>query len=457
MEPVRRFGVVGALLGAVAMLATACGGLGSTAQDTGSAEIVPELDPNQQVEITFESYNLATAGAWSDTINSLLDDFQAKHPNIKVHGQPPQGGGPAGSNTVSSVQSQLVVGKAPDVAQLTFGDLDYAVHNLRPKALDDLVGRDAVQAHFEGAHPMHPRARELAKLDGKTYGMPYVFSTPVLYYNADLFRRAGLDPDKPPTNWAEVQQAALAIKNSTSTPGVYLDCLTKTAGDWCLQGLIRSNGGQVISADRKSLAFAEQPAVEAVSMAQQLVKSGATPDLSQAQAMEAMGRGQLGMFLESSALQGTLQSQSAGKWELRAAAMPGFGEKPTMPTNSGSALFVMSDDKAKQRASWELIKYLTSDEAYQAISSKIGYLPLRTGLVDDPNGLKPWADRNPLVRPNLAQLDRLEPWVSFPGDHYVQIRDLMLQAVENSVYRGQDPQATLSEAQRRATELMPRS
>ncbi|WP_037360997.1 ABC transporter substrate-binding protein [Amycolatopsis orientalis] len=455
MRSLRRPGAA-LVLAAAALLSAACGGIGATAADSGASAPVPELAPNQHVDITFESYNLSTAGTWTNTVNDLLARFQRKYPNITVHGQPPQGAGAAGSNTVSSVQSQLMVGKAPDVAQLTFGDLDYAVTKLRPKALEDLVGAAAVKNALGGTHPIHERARGLAAMNGKTYGLPYVFSTPVLFYNADLFRKAGLDPDKPPSTWAEVQQAALAIKKATGAGGAYVDCFTKVSGDWCLQSVIRSAGGRVLSPDRKTLTFADGPAADAVTMAQDMVKSGATPDLTQAQATEAMGRGQLGMFVESSALQGTLQGQSAGKWELRAAPEPSFGSRPAVPTNSGSGLFVFSSDPAKQRAAWDLVTFLTSDEAYTQISSKIGYLPLRTGLVNDPAGLKPWADQHPLIKPNLAQLNRLEPWVSLPGDNYVQMRDLMMQAVENAVYRGADVRATLTAAQQRAQELMPK-
>ncbi|PXY36650.1 ABC transporter substrate-binding protein [Prauserella flavalba] len=455
MKTLRRYGA-GALLAAATLLTTACGGLGSTTAESASSGPVPELEPGQQVEITFESYNLANA-TWTKTINGLLERFEELHPNITVHGQPPQGGGTAGSNTAASVQSQLMVGKAPDVAQLTFGELDYAVHKLKPKAVEDVAGKEEVQAAFGGEHPIAERARDLAAMDGKVYGMPYVFSTPVLFYNADLFRKAGLDPERPPTTWAQVEEYAHAITKATGADGAYADCLTKVAVDWCMQALVRSNGGTVISGDRKTLTFAEPPAVDAIATFQRMVSSGAMPDLAQSQAMDAMGRGQLGMFLETSALQGTLQAQAEGNWDLRAAPMPSFGEREPVPTNSGSALFIFSEDKAKQRAAWELIKFMTSSEAYTAISSEIGYLPLRTGLVDDPDGLKAWAEQNPLIRPNLEQLERLEPWVSFPGDNYVQIRDLMMQAVENVVFQGKDATSTLTEARNRASELMPAS
>ncbi|MGY2060488.1 ABC transporter substrate-binding protein, partial [Nocardia gipuzkoensis] len=78
------------------------------------------------------------------------------------------------------------------------------------------------------------------------------------------------------------------------------------------------------------------------------------------------------------------------RWELRSAAMPAFGTLPTVPTNPGAGLHILSDDPAKQRAAWELIEFLTSEVAYTRIAEGIGYLPLRTRLLDDPDGLRDW-------------------------------------------------------------------
>ncbi|GAA2805631.1 ABC transporter substrate-binding protein [Saccharopolyspora taberi] len=446
---------------ALTLTTSACGigGLGST--DPRSADPVgpvPELRPDQQVSIVFESYNFGQAGAWTDTFNELIGEFQRQHPNIKVTAQKPQGNSPNPvSDTVSSVQNQMMAGSPPDVAQLGFSELDFTINQLRAKPLDDLVGREAVQANFDGPrHSYDKSARVLGDLGGKTYGVPFVFSTPVLYYNATLFQQAGLDPAKPPATWAEVERAALAVKAATGKDGAYADCLTKAAKDWCFQSMVRSNGGRVLSADRKTLTFADPASVDVVRMAQQMVATGATPVLSQQQGYEGFGRGEMGMILESSALQSKFEKAAQGKWDLRAAPMPGFDGKATVPTNSGASLFVLSDDPAKQRASWELIKFLTSPEAYEKISSKIGYLPLRTGLLDDPEGLKAWADQNPLLRPNIEQLARMEPWVSMPGVNYQQIRDGMMAAVEKSVYQGADPAATLRTAQEQASSLLPK-
>lgn len=444
------------VLAAAALTLTACG-LGSTAPVAAPAvALAPELAPGQQVSIVLESYNFGQAGAWSDTFTALLKAFHEKHPNITVTGQKPQGGSsnPA-TDSVPSVQAQLATGNPPDVAQLGFSDLDFAVNQLGAKALDDLVGTAAVKANFETGAPFAPKARTLGDLGGKTYGIPFVFSTPVLFYNATLFTQAGLDPTKPPTTWDEVKAAGQQIAKATGKDGVYVDCVTKSAKDWCLQSVVRSNGGRVISPDATKLEFADAPAVQAVSMLQDLVTSGAAPKLSQAQAVDGFGRGTIGMILESSALQGTFQkgAQGAG-WELRGTGTPAFAGKPVVPTNSGAALFVLAKDPAKQRAAWELISFLTSPEAYVQISSKIGYLPLRPALVDDPNGLQAWAAKNPLVRTNLDQMAVMEPWASFPGTDYTQIRDGMMAAVEQVVLQGADPAATLKAAADRQAPLL---
>lgn len=432
----------------------------SSNTDSTKTSAVPELAAGQKVSIVLESYNYGLAGAWTDTFNSLISEFSKTHPDITVRAQKPQGNSPnPATDTISSIRNQLAAGTVPDVAQLGFSDLDFTIHQLQAKSLDKLVGTDAVQKNFDGTtHRYAPTARTLGDWDGQTYGVPFVFSTPVLYFNATLMARAGLDPNNPPKTWAQVQAAATTINQRTGAGGVYVDCLTKSAKDWCFQSMVRSNGGRVLSADRKSLDFASDPAVGVVSMAQNLVKSGATPKLTQQQGYEAFGRGQMGMILETSALQGQfVKGAKSAKWDLRSTTMPSFDGKPVVPTNSGASLFILSNDPAKQRASWELIKFLTSNEAYTKISEGIGYLPLRTGLIDDPAGLKAWAAKNTLLAPNLAQLTAMEPWVSMPGNDYLQIRDSMMTAVESAVYQGADPASTMAAAQKQATSLLPAS
>ncbi|WP_067822075.1 ABC transporter substrate-binding protein [Nocardia inohanensis] len=450
------------LLGMVtaAMLAlTSCGLGGTTDPATGTTSVatIPELAAGQQVSIVFESYNYGLAGAWTDTFNALIAQFRTEHPNIKVTPQKPQGNSPnPTTDTISSIQSQVVAGNPPDVAQLGFSDLDFTIHQLGAKPLDTLVGKQAVQQNFDGARfGFAPKARTLSDWDGHTYGIPFVLSTPVLYYNASLFEQAGLNPAEPPKTWAQVAEAGKAIADKTGKGGVYVDCLTKSAKDWCFQSMVRSNGGRVISEDRAKLTYADQPVVEVARMGQNLVNSGAMPKLDQKQGYEAFARGDIGMILESSAIQGTFVNGAKGKWDLRSTAMPSFDGKTTIPTNSGAGLHILTSDPLKQRAAWELITFLTSEAAYIKISQGIGYLPLRTGLLEAADGLADWSKQNPLLAPNVAQLERMEPWISMPGNSYLQVRDGMMEAVEAVVFQGKDAQSTLTSARDTGAKLLP--
>ncbi|HEY1824045.1 MAG TPA: ABC transporter substrate-binding protein [Trebonia sp.] len=428
-----------------------------SAASTGTA--LASIPANQKVSITFESYNLSSVGPWQTTFKSLISEFEQKYPNITVTAQKPSvGTGNGVTDAVQGLYTEIAAGKAPDVAQETFGDQNFVVNDLKADSLDQTVGTQAVQANFGGTYPFAASAKTLGDVDGQTYGVPFVFSTPVLYYNATLFKAAGLNPNSPPTTWAQVQTDALAIKAKTGKAGAYVDCLTQVAGDWCYQALVDSNGGSVLSSNDSQLTFGNAPAVQAVSMAQGLVNSGAMPKLTQLQAYPDFAAGNMGMLLESSSLQGVFQKGAqSGKWQLADAAMPGFGSKPTEPTNSGAALYMFSKDPAKQRAAWDLITFLTSSQAYTTISENIGYLPLRTGLVNDPSGLQSWTKANPLLQANLSQLARLQPWVAFPGNDYVQIQNDMMNAVQSVVFQDANPATTLAAAQKTASSLLPQS
>jgi multiple sugar transport system substrate-binding protein len=352
------------------------------------------------------------------------------------------------------VQTQLLAGKAPDVAQLTFDTLDYAVNEVGAKPIETLVGAEELDAAFGGEHPFHEKAKTLGDWDGTTYGMPYVFSTPVLWYNATAFEKAGLGADPDLSTWDKVSEAAKVVTEQTGKPALTISCAVK-GGSWCMQGMFLSSGGRVLSEDRKNIEFGEPASVEAVTALRKMFDDGVLANLDSNAQYEAFARGDSTVQLQTSALQSAFMAGAeAGKWELKATTMPAFGDQPVVPTNSGSALFMFSDDPVKQRAAWELIKFMTSDHAYEEISTKIGYLPLRDSLTEPGQPLAEWRAQNPLIEPNLEQLDNIQPWTSYPGNSYVQVDDILAKAIEDSVFYGKDPAATMSEAQERAQELI---
>jgi multiple sugar transport system substrate-binding protein len=424
----------------VILLALTAVFVGANAQD-----VPPPIPEGEVVEITFYSYNLGSAGISAEGTLNLIAAFEEQHPNIKVEGI-----GVPGEEITSRVQADLIAGNPPDVAQLIFDDLDFLATNGIATPLEAIVPADELEEHLSG---MVANGVELGRINGQTYGLAYTFSTPILFYNADLFREAGLDPEQPPTSWDEVLEYSLAIRESSDAWGIYV--ATTGRFDWITQSLILSNGGRVLSEDRTTLMFGEPEAVGAIQQMRDLVDAGVMPNFTLGETLDAMAAGDLAMYVQSSAIQGALLPTSIDNYELRAAPMPGFGDSQAVPTNSGSALFVTTQDPLKQRAAWEFMKFVTSQEGYTIITRDIGYLPLRPEIVEMEEYLAPWVEENPLVLPNLEQLERLQPWVAFPGPNYRQIIQIMQDAVEASVFGDVDVAETMQAAEERATELMP--
>jgi multiple sugar transport system substrate-binding protein len=251
-----------------------------------------------------------------------------------------------------------------------------------------------------------------------------------------------------------VKAAAEQVTEATGKPALTITCAVK-GGSWCMQGIFKSNGGAVLSDDRETIEFGSDESIEAVEMLRGLYEDGVLANLDSAAQYEAFARGDSVIQLQTSVMQSTyMAAAEAGGWELKNTVMPGFEDKEVVPTNSGSALFMFSQDPAKQRAAFEFMSFMTSDRAYEVISTGIGYLPLRTGLTEGDGALAEWTAGNPLVAPNLAQLDDLSPWVSYPGDSYVQVDDVLATAIEDAVFYGKDPAETMTEAAERAQALI---
>jgi multiple sugar transport system substrate-binding protein len=402
---------------------------------------------DEPVTIRFYNYNIAGTGIGKDATEEMIASFMAANPSVTVEAIPT----PA-PDVISIVQADVIAGNGPDLAQIIFADFGYVAENFGVPALEDIVPADELDGHLSG---LFPNGLELGRLDGKTYGLAYVFSTPVLFYNADMFRAAGLNPDAPPRTWEEVSAAAMAIHGATGKPGLLTGIFGASSYDWLFQGFIRSNGGDVMTEDRSTLTFAEPEVVEALTMMRGIAQSGAMPNNTSTESIEAMSTGNAGMFLITSAVQATLLKGAEGNFDLRAAPMPTFGDKPATPTNSGSALMLMTQDPVKQRAAWELMKHLTSDYGYNIITSKIGYVPLRRSTVESEDFLAPFLRANPVMAPNIAQLETLTPWRSLPGPNYRQIMTTMMNAAEQAVFGEGDVATLMLDAQTTAQALMP--
>jgi multiple sugar transport system substrate-binding protein len=425
---------------AVALAAGALLGLSacSTAAPSGTD------DAAGTTTITFSSYNYGTQGAAGTGTQKLLDRFAELHPDITVQPQ-----AVATADVLTKTKTAVAAGSPPDVVQMGYSKLAEAFETLPVQSLEAIAGEEW-EPSVEGIQEAFVTT---GTSDGEVRALPYTVSVPTLFYNADLFRDAGLDPEKPPATIEEVRSDARAIVDA-GHHGVYFGIVDSAKSDYVTQSVINSAGGSLITPDG-GVGLDSDEAVAGLEAVQELTTDGLQPAVGLEDALSDFAGGDLGMFVVSTSVSGQLEAAAEGAFELRSAGFPAFGAGPARPTFSGAGLVVLSEDPARQAAAWELVKFLTSKEGYTMITQDIGYLPLRSDIVDDPEYLGGFFGRDDLLVPPLEQLDTVSPYQSFSGPQanraVVLLQD---EAIEPIVLRDADVRSTLGDTAGRLRDLV---
>lgn len=134
--------------------------------------------------------------------------------------------------------------------------------------LDDFIAKDGGQEYIDDFIPAFMKN---SYYDGKTYSIPFQRSTIIMYYNKDQFKEAGLDPEKPPTNWDELREYAKKLTVTDASGNVSRWGVMIPMDDpFMFYGFCRQNSNdpqsQIMAEDGKSVYFdtpenAEAPAV----------------------------------------------------------------------------------------------------------------------------------------------------------------------------------------------------
>lgn len=408
------------------------------------AAAIPACAESEPMTITFYSYSLVmepNKSAMEEIINGF-NDTVGKEMNVVVQGVP--------DDTYAVFRADIAAGKEVDIIQHTFPTLDASVEKLGLNAYEDIFPADELAAHVAG---ISENALALGQIDGKTYGLAFTFSTPMLYINRTLFEEAGLDPDDPPATWDEVLAASEQIYEKTGKGGL----LFAPDNGWVTDGVFYSNGADILNDDRTEAVFASPEGIEAMQMYKKLYHSDSTPDVTERETYEMFMSGNAGMHLTTTAVLAMYkQAAAAGGWELGGAAMPSFAGKEAVPVNSGSCLAVHVDpnDAARVAAVWAFVKYATSAESYTIITTKMGYLPLRTEIADDPAYLKDFVDQNPLMRVNLEQLKHIRRVTIWPANCATEAAEAFANMVVEAVTTDEDVATVLQNGQAEIDQLL---
>ena len=349
-----------AVFAAVAALAGAVGACGGGDDDSGSASSGGAAG--------------GTMTIWArDTqklfMNQLADAYNKSHKaKVKVSIIP-------SAQFVQKFGTAAASGNAPDIASI---DLVFLPYFASQGALEDITKLHDALPYKDDLSPAHSK---LAVYEGKTYALPFTAEASVLYYNKELFKKAGLDPNKPPTNYAEMMDAAKKIR--ALGPKYYGFVFAGSCGGCNIFEFaphVWASGGDVLSEDGKKAMFDSSEVTDALTFYRDMWEAGVMPSSVKTDAgtiqATAFSGGKVGMT--------NLGAFAVSTFEK--AKVP-FGTAPIPGKDGGSASFAGGDEIAipagsKNKAgAEEFIKWATDEEA-QTILAKAGIVPVRTDLVD---------------------------------------------------------------------------
>gem|GEM_PF-778366 len=294
----------------------------------------------------------------------MIDAFNAHDLGVKVISRTDSGNY---QETLTKVQAELAAGNPPALCTTPWSNIEMAIEGLGVNNLNEMVGDDQVT---EMTKYLKPEVLPLVQEDGGTYGTPLAFSSPVMYYNADALKAAGLTEEGMFADWPSFTAGLQALHEATGEATF----ATFVNHDWPAQALIQSNGGHIYNEDG-SLAIDSPEAIEALHVFADLAEPGLYLKSLISEVRPAFLSGAMPVATGSVASLGSVSRQV--QFELGTAPYPVFPGKERRMPSGGSFIGCYAREEEQQQAAWEFLKFVVSEEA-QTIWGQTGYLNAST-------------------------------------------------------------------------------
>jgi multiple sugar transport system substrate-binding protein len=306
---------------------------------------------------------------------------------------------------------------------------------LKQFASNDLIIPVAMSDADKSAY--YPNIPETVTFEGKQWGVPVAFSTKSFYWNKDLFKQAGLDPEKPPTTWAEELADAKTIKEKTGIAG--FGVVAKTYDNTMHQFLhwVYTNNGKVLDADGKIVLDSPEN-LEALTALKAMVpyaEEGPTA-YEQNEVRAIFLDGKIGMIHASVGAVNKLKDAKF-KW--------GVANLPLGPHAKGPGTLLITDSLAIFKGSGvedkatDLAKFLTNPENQFVYEVSNGLTPLRPVP-----GVKDLVSKDPSWQPFLDGISFGGPEPLFLD--YKGFQNTMIEMVQSVVTGKTEPSVALKKA-----------
>ncbi|OPJ58555.1 ABC transporter substrate-binding protein [Clostridium oryzae] len=411
----------------------------------GRAEGDKKVMAKSQKKIKIEYWHVNAETQGGNTVDKLVKDFNGKSKDIEVVSKynPDMYKG-----LMQNLQAEAAAGKAPALVQIGWAFLDYFSNNFKYVEPQKVIDENFTEDKNFLKDNFLSNILSLAKnSSGEQVGIPYSLSTPVLYINKDLFRKAGVDENGPKT-WEQVVEFSNKIKEKTGKYGFYLQ---EPEDNWATEALLESNGAKMLT-DGKAT-FASEDGIKAYQIyADMIVKTKSALHISWDEGVKSFIDGNVGMLYTTIAQRENIQKSAS--FDVAAVNSPSWEGKQAQLPAGGCFLAITAQNKADQIAAWKFEKYLYSVKSMAEWTKGTGYVPPRKDVADDPDGLKDFLQQNKMMAAATTQMDKVVPWTSFPGDAGLQAEQILLDTRDKILGGKVSARNGLVDAQNKINELL---
>ncbi len=392
-------------------------------------------------------FPVAVGGKAAKTIESLTKEYAAQHPDVKIDAVY------TGSyqDTITKAMTAVRGGKPPQLSVILSVDMFTLIDEDAIVDFDSLLKTEDDKKWLKA---FYPAFMENSQTGGKTYGIPFQRSTPVLYWNKEAFKKAGLDPEKAPANWDEMVSMGkkLTLKDASGNVKQWGVRIPSSGFPyWLFQGLSTQNDVILANSDGNKTNFDDPKVAEALQylvdlsakhkvMAPGILEWGTTP--------KAFFEGQTAMMWTTT---GNLTNVRANApFDFGVAMLPANVRRGA-PTGGGNFYIFKDSTEAQKAASVDFVKWITAPEQAAKWTIATGYVAPRADAWDTP-AMQAYVKDFP---PVLIARDQLKYAVAELATYENQrVTKIFNEALEAAITGKSDPMTALKEAQERADKVL---
>lgn len=337
------------------------------------------LSAAAQTEVTFY-YPVAVGGPITRIVDQMAADFERDNPGIKV--KPIYAG--SYQETIVKAITAHKSGQPPVTAVLLSTDMFTLIDEDAVVPFDDLATSPDDRAWVKS---FYPAFMANSQTGGKTWGIPFQRSTIVLYWNKELFREAGLDPNRPPANWKEMLEYAQKLTKRDAAGNVTqwgVQIPSSGFPYWLFQGLTTPNGVELMNTAGTQTYFDKPEVIEALAywvdlgrkhkvMPTGVIEWGTTP--------KDFFERKIAMMWTTT---GNLTNvKNNAKFDFGVAMLPASKRRGS-PTGGGNFYVFKKATKEQQAAAVKFAKWMTQPERAAQWGIDTGYVAVRADAWQTP-------------------------------------------------------------------------